>query len=764
MIASLRFAGNLHPLLVAGIALLAALAVAKLYLRETRSLGSPYNYLLPGLRATAVALVILILAAPVWHRRQVVGTLGRVIFAIDQSQSMSVTDSIASDANPKRLDRAIELLTGNDSTAGWIEQLQTTHTIDVVAFSDGDVSNVWTSRNSDDVPISFDLKPHGHSTALASGMLTAGDTAGDATPTAIVLLTEGRGNAGPSAIDMAVRMKSLGVKVHAIGLGSADEPDDIGIVGIQYPNTASADAPLAGTILLRQSGLRGKQAMIRIDHQGTTVWRQPISIESTEVSVPFEVDLQSIVDQIDASAPRGVQRRIAVMDLLAMIQPIDGEHRTENNSRSFRVAVSTNQNRLLIVDGSSRWEMRYLRNLFARDPEWSVDVILYGPGTDTAFVKRGSEPGQFPDSADAIGRYDAIVLGEVPPEQWSENDSLRLREFVTRGGGLIVIDGRYDRVRQLVQQSLSDLVPVTFLEASPLPVRAIQPSRLGVGHPALDLGIEPADQSKLWEKLPPPPSAPSLEAQTGSEVLAEVITIDGGRTPWLVTRLFGAGRVVYVSTDQTWRWRYKVADRFHARFWNQSMATVTQPPYSAGDSYVALGTDKIEYRQGESVTIRARLRDTSSQPIGDSTVEAVLISQNEVVARVPLEVDDPARGTYRGISGPLRLGEYSVRIRASGISQQALQATTPIWVQNRDRGELDRVSLDASTLQQIANSGGGVYLHESEADRIMKQLEPLSSGQIVETDFLVWQSFYWFIAVMMLLTVEWWMRKRAGLM
>ncbi len=764
MIASLRFAGNLHPVLVAGIALLAALAVAKLYLRETRSLDSPYSYLLPGLRATAVALMILILAGPVWHRRQIIGTLGRVIFAIDQSQSMSVTDSVADGSSPTRLDRAIEFLTGSDSAAGWIEHLQSTHTIDVLAFSEGDLSNVWTTRNNEDVPLSFDLKPNGRSTDLASGMLTAVDADGAATPTAVVLLTEGRGNAGPSAMDVAAKMKSLGVKVHAIGIGSADEPQDVGIVGVQHPNTAPADAALAGTILLRQSGFRGKEVVIRIVHQGKTVWRHPVSIGSAEFSVPFEVDVRSIVEQIDASAPRGVQRSIAVMDLLAMIEPIDGDHRTENNSRAFRVAAATNQNRLLIVDGSSRWEMRYIRNLFARDPEWSVDAILYGPGTDTPLVTRGGEPGQFPDSAEAIGRYDAIVLGEVPPEQWSENDSLLLREFVSRGGGLIVIDGRYDRIRQLVQQSLADLVPITYLDDSQLPIRAIQPSRLGAGHPALDFGIESADQIDLWEKLPTPPSAPHVKAQTGSEVLAEVVAVDGIRSPWLVTRLFGAGRVVYVATDQSWRWRYKVADRFHARFWNQWLAAIMQPPYSAGDSYVALGTDKIEYRRGETATVRARLRDNSGQPIGDSTVEALLISHNEVVARVPLEVDDPARGTYRGISGPLKLGEYSVRIRASGIGQQALRATTPIWVQNRDRGELDRVSLDASSLHQIAESGGGVYLHESEADRIMNQLEPLSSGRIVESDILVWQSFHWFVVVMLVLTVEWWMRKRAGLM
>ena len=127
MIASLRFAGDLSPVLVIGLALVAAALVIWLYSRETAGLDSPYCYLLPGLRGSAVALVILILAGPVWHRRQVIGTLGRVVFAVDTSESMSVTDSGETDTTPSRLRRAVRLLTGDEQQTGWLETLAETH-------------------------------------------------------------------------------------------------------------------------------------------------------------------------------------------------------------------------------------------------------------------------------------------------------------------------------------------------------------------------------------------------------------------------------------------------------------------------------------------------------------------------------------------------------------------------------------------------------------------------------------------------------------
>lgn len=764
MIASLRFAGDLHPGLVLGFALVVALVVAWFYLRETTTTASPYSYLLPGLRAAAVALTILILAGPVWHRRQTIGTLGRVIFAIDQSKSMSVTDSIAGQSTPSRLSRASRLLVGNDSTPGWLEQLRSTHNIDVVAFSSGDPVHVWSSGEDNEIPLSFDLAATGQSTDLASAMLTAGNASGDETPTAVVLLTEGRGNIGPSSIDVAAMVKSLGVKVHAIGIGSADEVNDIGITRVTHPDSTAADTPLIGSILMRQIGFQGQEVKVTIKHRGATIWQQSVTMNTTETTVPFEFDVASLVKQISSSAPRGVEHRIAVMDLQASVDPIEGDRRTENNTRSFRVAASTNEHRLLIVDGSSRWEIRYVRNLFSRNPEWAVNLLLVGPGTDSATMIRGDKSDEFPNTAEAFGRYDAIVLGEIPPAQWTQKDSDLLREFVTSGGGLIVIDGRYGHVKSLVQNSLSDLVPVKFLDDEQISVRSIRPTRLAQSHGAFDLWNDESRRVEFWKNLPAPPLVPNVEARVGAEVLAHALTTSGHTTPWMVTRLFGAGRVVYLATDQTWRWRYKVADRFHSRFWNQLLASVIQPPYSAGDSFVALGTDKIEYRNGESAIIRARLRNASGEPIGDSTVEALLIAENQIFSRMPLEVDDPARGTYRGTSGPLERGDYSVRIRASGISQEALQATTPIWVGERDTGELSRISLDSRTLQQIAARGGGVYVHESDAEKLIGKLEPLSSGQIVESDILIWQSFYWFIIIMSLVTAEWWMRKRVGLM
>ncbi len=785
MMASLRFSGDLPVWVVLTLGLLVALGVVWFYLRETKTLGFPYNNLLPALRGAAVAAVIFILAGPIWHKRQVVGTLGRVVFAVDTSESMSLTDSGQGGASESRLERASRLLIGAGDDAGWLDALSQTHNVDVVQFSAGAPTLVWSSHDAAlaaEEPLATTaiaaLTATGKLTSLASGLaitprdqLTNQTKRGEdelASRSAVVLMSDGRDNAGDSAAEIAATLASRGVAVHTIGFGSSDERADVGIIDIQRPESVASDGRLAGSMLVKRTGTN-QPITLRIESGNEIVWQQTLSANSGsddtgELRVPFQFDVKSLVESIQNASGHGIQRGTVVLDLRAMVEEIDQDATLENNDLDFRVAATTRDRRLLILDGSSRWEVRYIRNLFERDPAWKVDTVLFGPGTDMPRVIRGDEPGQLPNSVEAIMRYDAVILGEVPPEQFSEIDGLHLREFVTRGGGLIVVDGRYERVRQLTEGTLADLIPVQFTASQQRQdIKSLEPTAIGSSHTTLSLVGMPAEENALWQVLPPPSSVAAVIEQPGAEVWASALTKSGGATPWLITRMFGAGRVFYLASDQTWRWRYKVADRFHSRFWNQLLSAAMQPPYSVSDQYASIGTDRVEYEIGDSATIRVRLHDAAGSPVGDATVDAILMQNGQRVATVPLSSEDPARGTYQAQTPPLTSGHYEVRVQASGYDASALSASTPIWVGSRDSLEFRRVSLDRSSLEEIAAATKGEYFHESDAAGLLEKIKPLSNGAIVETDIVVWQSFYWFWAVIVLLAIEWVLRKRAGL-
>ncbi|WP_442505376.1 glutamine amidotransferase [Novipirellula sp. SH528] len=802
---TIRFAGDLSGGLVLAIALIAASAVMWFYARETRTMAAPYSYLLPALRAAAVALVIFILSGPVWHRREEIGTLGKVTFAIDTSASMAITDSARSDASESRVRRATRLLVGTPENPGLVEQLSKTHDIEVIEFNSAAAVPLWSSSDEEPLESSLQLIAAGLRTNLSSAISTASveggvegilpsekpsqdsdsvdadDPEASRVRSAIVIISEGRHNLGPSPVDAARRIASAATQVMTLGMGSEEEPIDAGISQVIRPDSVAADGRLSGKLVVKQFGMTGKPLGLRIEHLNKTVWQHTLvpGVEG-DIEVPFDFEVEPLVELTQEASARGVSRDAVALDLRAIVDSVagrggfvagagtNGNIMADNDSMPFRVAASVRDRRLLILDGSSRWETRYLRNLFGRDPAWRVDSILYGPGTDIPSVTRGDQPGQFPSSAEAISQYDAIILGEVAAEQIKPVDAALIRQFVSRGGGLIVIDGQYQRVRKIVESHLSDVVPITYVGGDSLVDGGkIVPTMVGRDQPMMLLRqTDESDSNKLaemWARLPEAAYVNQVQAQAGAEVWATSSQPGGKQLPWLVTRLFGSGRVFYFSSDQSWRWRYKLADELHARFWNQVLSAVMQPPYAASDSFVSLGTDRVEYGVGDTSLIRVRLQGPTGKPLGDATVDALLVTADRVVSTVALSIDDPARGTYQGQTPPLEPGEYEVRIRASGFDSTALQATTPIWVGSPDHAELRRVGLDKNALSQIAQAGKGSYFHESSADKLLEQLKPLSSGSIIESDVLIWQSFYWFWVVIALLTAEWLLRKRAGL-
>ena len=64
----------------------------------------------------------------------------------------------------------------------------------------------------------------------------------------------------------------------------------------------------------------------------------------------------------------------------------------------------------------------------------------------------------------------------------------------------------------------------------------------------------------------------------------------------------------------------------------------------------------------------------------------------------------------------------------------------------------------------MAQASGGRFFREEELDRLAGVLEPLSSGRVIESDMFLWQSYWWFTLVILLLTLEWLLRKREGML
>ncbi|MFM7923969.1 MAG: carboxypeptidase-like regulatory domain-containing protein, partial [Planctomycetaceae bacterium] len=209
---------------------------------------------------------------------------------------------------------------------------------------------------------------------------------------------------------------------------------------------------------------------------------------------------------------------------------------------------------------------------------------------------------------------------------------------------------------------------------------------------------------------------------------------------------------------------YKTADLWHQRIWNQIARSVMARSFSVSSEFLSLDTGPVSYQPGQAVDVRIRLQDASGKPAVAATVDALVWRGGQVAATVSLQSDENVPGIYRGRVTGLPAGDYEVSVQAAGYSAEALQARSSFTVTAELGTELRDGSANESLLQQMAEAGGGQFLREEDLRRLPEILSVYSNGRIVQSDSLLWQSYWWFLSILLLLTCEWLLRRRAGLM
>src|SRR5260370_624295 len=109
---------------------------------------------------------------------------------------------------------------------------------------------------------------------------------------------------------------------------------------------------------------------------------------------------------------------------------------------------------------------------------------------------------------------------------------------------------------------------------------------------------------------------------------------------------YGLGRVLYLGVDSTWRWRYRIGDTYHHRFWSQIIR------WAASDKpQTRFGTRAPVYAEGENIEVFVRL-------------------DAEAIHSLPGQINMEARILRLG--GPGKEEEPAPLVRLSGEARQQM--------------------------------------------------------------------------------------------
>ncbi len=279
----------------------------------------------------------------------------------------------------------------------------------------------------------------------------------------------------------------------------------------------------------------------------------------------------------------------------------------------------------------------------------------------------------------------------------------------------------------------------------------------------LKLADKEDENVKKWAELPPI----YWDARvTRPKPAAEVLLVDGdpakasryGKMPVIALQQYGVGSVLYVGTDNTWRWRKNTNDQAFVTFWSQVIQRMSVPHMLGSSKRTQLSKEREKYATGDHVMIYARLFNKDYEPVTDTTVRAhygrtdKTGEDHEVFLRaLP---DQP--GMYRAEFMAPAAGVYTFRVDSDPDTKLDIAVTNP-------RLEMGETALNEALLKQMATVSKGEFFREENLQMLPEQVHRTSQKVESTVEAEVWYSPMYFLVLMGILTVEWVLRKMAQL-
>jgi hypothetical protein len=599
----------------------------------------------------------------------------------------------------------------------------------------------------------FSAAKAGHGSDLAEPLLRASETIRNLR--GIVLASDGDWTEGEPPVQAASALRMKGVPVFAVPVGSATRLPDIELLSLDAPTFGVSGKSVRIPFTIESSLPREYSTTVRLR-----------TSDGDEVTKDLRIAPMGRTSDTLTWKPKSTGDFTLTLD----VPKHTDETLVDNNKITAPIAIREEKLRVLVVESYPRWEYRYLRNALSRDPGIDVSCLLFHPGLSKGGGGNKDYIKQFPDGLDELSKYDVVFLGDVGVEdgQLTPEQCRLLKGLVEhQASGLVFMPGWQGRQLSLLETELGDLCPVVLDPSQPGGWGSRTPSHFELtetGRRSLltKLADTQDDNAEVWEGLPGFQwYAPVLRAKAGAEVLCvhKDASNEYGRLPLLVTRTFGAGKVLFMGTDGAWRWRKGVEDKYHYRFWGQVVRWMAYQRNMAKGETMRLYYVPDQPRINQTLALHANVMDRSGEPLhkGDVSARIVAPSGKTETARFVSAGDE--WGVFTGRFNAEEPGKHTVTLFCKETSASL---ETSFFVQGVATERIGRPARP-EVLEEVARVSRGKVIEVNKLEDVLKTLAELPDPPPSVRRVQLWSHPALAAGIVGLMGMFWVGRKMTGL-
>ena len=571
----------------------------------------------------------------------------------------------------------------------------------------------------------------------------------------VVLISDGDWNEGQPPVQAATRLRLKGIPVFSVPVGSRTRLPDIELL--------SLDSPTFGIV--------GKSVRIAFSVESSLPRDYPATIvlkTSDGEEITKEVRIAAMGRTSDALLWK--PKTTGDFTVTLNVPKQSEETLTDNNQLTAPISIREEKLKVLVVEAYPRWEYRYLRNALSRDPGVEVSCLLFHPGLSK--VGGGSKDyiKQFPAGLDELAKFDVVFLGDVGLDdgQLTGEQCRLLKGLVEhQASGLVFIPGWQGRQLSLLSTELADLYPVLLDEGQPGGWGSRTPAHFELtetGRRSLltKLADTQDDNMEIWEDLPGFQwYAPVVRAKAGTEVLAvhKDINNEHGRLPLLVTRTFGAGKVLFMGTEGAWRWRKGVEDKYHYRFWGQVVRWMAYQRNMAKGETMRLYYSPDQPQMRQTLALHANVMDRSGEPLSNGDVTARIVAPSGKAENVRFTSTGDEWGLFNSRYTTEEPGKHEVIL---ACKQTNTTLETSFFVQGVAAERVGRPARP-EVLEEIARVTRGKIIAPTKLNEIVQSLANLPEPPLSVRRLQLWSHPAVAAGLIAVLGAFWVARKVIGL-
>ncbi len=719
---------------------LGAVAIGGAYViarRRHQTLPRRVKIVLLGLRLGALALLVFCLLQPVVIVPSVIPHRTTVALLVDDSLSMTIPD-----VDGRSRGEVVQTLLAPEGS--FLRQLASKFRVRVFSLSGEELSARADARRTD----------------LAAGLERVLESLRGEPVAALILLSDGAHNVKRDLSGVLPQFAARRVPVYTIGVGAEYLEQDVELVRVNVPRSVLKGSSVKADLLLRCGRKLNRQMTLRVLEDERT-------LQVKEIKCAGEREPQAIsLDFLPSGS--GTHRYTFLVD------PQPRELIVENNRLDALVNVRDEGARVLYIEGEPRWEYGKIRAAVDEDEQLQlVSVVRTARGK---VYRQGVESGDelvrgFPERPEELFRFQGLILGSVEAGFFTREHLEWMEAFVSRrGGGLLMLGGpRAFSAGGYALTPLADVLPVELRRPSDAPreeeVAAYAPvvTEAGRDHPLTQLKADRMANDRAWRALPRV-TIPELftRAKPGALVLLEGVKAsrENVRSILLAVHRYGRGLGLAFTASDSWRWQMEMsaADLSHETFWRQMLRYLV----SLADDPVSVRTEADAYEVGDEVSIRIEVRDELFRPVTSAVVEMDIQTPRGATERVRASPSSENEGEYVGVLRVREPGLYRLRAYARRGDRELGEAEAHLIAKAPDR-EYRQAEQNAELLKWLARETGGRYHPISDAAALLPELEYSAGEHSVLVTQELWDMPIVFLLLVGLLSLEWALRRRQGL-